>query len=96
MICFALSALLLGSDYLILTEDTDYYKSRATFMVKGNERREGGNGEKEMGVQSGQMDHTYLGGGWVAGEGDRKGCLSGQVRGQGPMVAWHSVEQCRF
>ena len=42
LICLALSTLLLGSDYLILTEDTDYYKSRATVMVKKKKREEKG------------------------------------------------------
>ena len=82
LICFALSALVLSSDYLIHTVDTDY-RGSATFMIKNEiERRE--SRERERGVQRGQVEHTYLGDGWVAGERGGVGGVSIRAGGQGP------------
>ena len=66
LICLALSALLLGSDYLILTEDTDYYKSRVTFMVR-KKKREGGNRKKgKRGCRVGKwITLTWVVAGWL-------------------------------
>ena len=65
MICLALSALLLGSDYLILTEDTDYYKSRVTVMVKEKKRRERENRREKWGHRVGKwITPTWVVAGW--------------------------------
>ena len=78
LICLVLSTLVLSSDYLIHTVDTDYL-GRATFMVRKKRRREEIEREGKGGAE--EVDGAHLPG-WGLGGRKREqgeGCLSVQA-----------------